>query len=45
MNSGPKDYTKLTLYKGKIRTFSGLCDKFRRAGLDYSAQEAKKYIL
>lgn len=40
-----KDYTKLTLYKGKVRTFNGLCNKFRHDGLDKPEKEAKKYLL
>ena len=42
---GPKDTTKLTLYKGKVRTFNALCDKLHHAGLDHPGKEAKKYLL
>ena len=42
---GPKDISKLTLYKGKVRTFNALCDKLHHAGLDHPGKEAKKYLL
>lgn len=36
---------KVTLYKGTVRTFQGLCDKFHHDGLAKPGREAKKYLL
>ena len=36
---------QLCSYNGKILTFNALYQRFRKAGIENSAQEAKKYIL